>query len=135
MPKCQSELLTKHNTRYTRFHKSLPWLDIVTTECFRDLGKLNFPMGVWFQAQANFQYCPAASKSAARFNSCQTRPKNNHLASLISIPNTLCKVCMSQNYQISKYLFIAKLCPKMHGVSKSTVIHVLRHLSNNILRK
>jgi len=31
----------------------------ISTERFTDLDKLNFPMVVWFKAQANFQYCPS----------------------------------------------------------------------------
>jgi len=41
-------VLPKHNHRFLH-----------TTEGFTDLGKLNFPMVVWFLAWANFQNCPS----------------------------------------------------------------------------
>ena len=35
-------------------------VQITDAERFTDLGKLNFQMLAWFQARANFQYCPSS---------------------------------------------------------------------------
>jgi hypothetical protein len=56
---------------------------ISPTEHFTDLGKLNFPMVVWFKAQANFNTAPATSKNNAWFKWGQNQLKNKQLASLI----------------------------------------------------
>ncbi len=58
---------------------------------FMDLGKLNFLMGVWFQAQANFHCCPSSLKNDNQLKSCKIRLKNNHLDLIILIRNTLCR--------------------------------------------
>ncbi len=55
-----------------------------TTMRFTDLGKLNFPMVVWFYAQEPiFSTAPAASKNDTQFKRGQNRHENKQLALFI----------------------------------------------------